>query len=96
MIANTEAQKALSPALVGADARRVIEMAATHGAIGWKVNGAGGDGGSITILNDTPEAKEMLERRVSGSEGHDRVLPIRAGASGLRVGGALEETGRHP
>jgi D-glycero-alpha-D-manno-heptose-7-phosphate kinase len=89
MIANTEAQKALHPALVGADARRVIAMAAGHGAIGWKVNGAGGDGGSITILSVTPEARENVEQRVVDADGPYRVLPIRAGASGLRVRGAL-------
>ena len=57
MIANTEAQRSLHPELVGVDARRVIEFAAAHGAIGWKVNGAGGDGGSVTILSATREAK---------------------------------------
>jgi len=50
MIENTEAQERLHPDLVSADARRVIEIAKAHGALGWKVNGAGGDGGSLTIL----------------------------------------------
>jgi D-glycero-alpha-D-manno-heptose-7-phosphate kinase len=50
MIENTEAQAALHPALVSESARAVIELARAHGAIGWKVNGAGGEGGSITIL----------------------------------------------
>ncbi len=50
MIANTTAQAALHPALVSADAHAVIELAQAHGAYGWKVNGAGGEGGSLTIL----------------------------------------------
>lgn len=50
MIDNTEAQAALHPALVSEDARAVIELAREHGALGWKVNGAGGEGGSLTIL----------------------------------------------
>jgi D-glycero-alpha-D-manno-heptose-7-phosphate kinase len=50
MTDNTEAQARLHPALVSADARRVIEIGRAHGAIGWKVNGAGGNGGSLTIL----------------------------------------------
>jgi D-glycero-alpha-D-manno-heptose-7-phosphate kinase len=50
MIANTRAQEALHPALVSPLARDVIELAKQHGAIGWKVNGAGGDGGSLTIV----------------------------------------------
>ena len=85
MIANTEAQRSLHPALVGADATRVIEMAAAHGAVGWKVNGAGGDGGSITILSATGEAKEALERRVAVPGTSYRVLPIRVSAAGLEV-----------
>jgi D-glycero-alpha-D-manno-heptose-7-phosphate kinase len=50
MIQNTDAQTALHPSLVSDDARRVIALARDHGAAGWKVNGAGGDGGSLTVL----------------------------------------------
>ncbi len=46
----TEAQARLHPALVGADARSVGAVAEGHGAAGWKVNGAGGAGGSVTIV----------------------------------------------
>jgi D-glycero-alpha-D-manno-heptose-7-phosphate kinase len=71
------------------DARRVIEIAATQGAVGWKVNGAGGDGGSVTIMSDTLEAKEALEDRVAMLDARYRVLPIRISTVGLRVRGAL-------
>src|SRR5512136_1398564 len=50
MIENTEAQSRLHPALISHEAAKVIEIAKSHGALGWKVNGAGGDGGSLTIL----------------------------------------------
>jgi D-glycero-alpha-D-manno-heptose-7-phosphate kinase len=50
MAENTEAQRRLHPELVCADADRVIAIAREHGAAGWKVNGAGGDGGSLTLL----------------------------------------------
>ena len=50
MIANNEAQRRLHPALISPDADRIIEIAREHGALGWKVNGAGGDGGSLTLL----------------------------------------------
>jgi D-glycero-alpha-D-manno-heptose-7-phosphate kinase len=50
MIDNTAAQAALHPALVSRPARAIIELAQAHGAVGWKVNGAGGDGGSVTII----------------------------------------------
>jgi len=89
MIANTEAQKALRPALVGVDADRVIEMAGAQGAIGWKVNGAGGDGGSVTILSGTREAKDLLERRVALLDARYRVLPVEPSPVGLVVRGAL-------
>ena len=90
MIANTEAQGSLHPEIVGVDARRVIEFAAARGAIGWKVNGAGGDGGSVTILSANPEAKEALEHRVTALDEHYRVLPIHVSPVGLEVRGALE------
>jgi D-glycero-alpha-D-manno-heptose-7-phosphate kinase len=89
MIANTEAQQSLHPVLVGADARTVIEIAAAQGALGWKVNGAGGDGGSVTVLNGTRQAKEAFEHCIAASDGHFRVLPIRISPVGLQVRGAL-------
>jgi D-glycero-alpha-D-manno-heptose-7-phosphate kinase len=48
--ANTDAQRALHPGLVGPGAQAVIERADRHGAWGWKVNGAGGDGGTLTVI----------------------------------------------
>jgi D-glycero-alpha-D-manno-heptose-7-phosphate kinase len=89
MIANTEAQESLHAELVGADARRVIETAAACGAIGWKVNGAGGDGGSVTLLTDGPGTTSSLTRKVVALDGGYRVLPVRISWSGLEVGGAL-------
>ena len=85
MIANTEAQGSLHPGIVGVDARRVIEFAAASGALGWKVNGAGGDGGSVTILSTNPETKEALEDRVTGLHERYRVLPIQVSTVGLDV-----------
>ena len=89
MIANTQAQESLHPALVGADARRVIAVAKELGAIGWKVNGAGGNGGSVTILSRSKETKEALERGVAAVDSRYRVLPIRVSNVGFRVRGAL-------
>jgi D-glycero-alpha-D-manno-heptose-7-phosphate kinase len=89
MIANTEAQQALHPGLVGADATRAIEVARTLGAIGWKVNGAGGDGGSVTLLSATPEAKAALDRRVAGLDTSYQVLPIQISTVGLQVHGVV-------
>lgn len=60
MAMNTAAQEALHPALVSEAAKAVIELAKEHGALGWKVNGAGGEGGSLTILCG-PEGERKRE-----------------------------------
>ena len=66
---NTEAQRSLHPGLVGVDADRVIEVAVAHGALGWKVNGAGGDGGSVTVLSATGADRHAVGRRPPGWTG---------------------------
>jgi D-glycero-alpha-D-manno-heptose-7-phosphate kinase len=88
MIANTDAQAALHADLVGTDARRVIEMAAAQGALGWKVNGAGGDGGSLTILSATSQDKQRLRSGVAASDPRYRTPAIRISPTGLEVRGA--------
>jgi D-glycero-alpha-D-manno-heptose-7-phosphate kinase len=94
MIANTKAQDALHPDLVGADARRVIELAAQEQALGWKVNGAGGDGGSVTILAPSPEATSPFVHRVTRLDPRYRVLPVELSPTGLDVRGELEVSER--
>ena len=89
MIANTEAQRSLHPDLVGQKASQVIESAIASGAVGWKVNGAGGDGGSVTVLSASSENKEQLDRRIAGLCETYRVLPIRVSSVGLRVEGGV-------
>jgi len=86
MIANTYAQADLHPALIGADHQRIIEIARAHGAIGWKVNGAGGAGGSVTLLSgpDRTQRREML-RAIAGTSAAYRNIPIALSATGLRV-----------
>ena len=87
MIRNTEAQASLDPALVGDAAHRVIESAAAQGASGWKVNGAGGDGGSITVLSRTRETKHRFDQSAA-SDGW-QVLPFEISANGLEVRGTV-------
>jgi len=86
MIENTAAQENLHPALIGPDHRRIIEIAAAHGAAGWKVNGAGGTGGSVTILSgaDRTVQRAML-REVQAAEPRYRNIPVRLNREGLRV-----------
>jgi D-glycero-alpha-D-manno-heptose-7-phosphate kinase len=85
MAANTDAQDALHPALVGADARRTISLARKRGALGWKVNGAGGDGGSVTFLSANPEAKAELDAQLAVTDPRYRVLPVEISGHGLRI-----------
>jgi D-glycero-alpha-D-manno-heptose-7-phosphate kinase len=88
MIANTEAQMLLHRGLVGTDARRVIDAVATE-ALGWKVNGAGGDGGSLTLLSAGPEAKRDLEDNITALDARYQLLPIQISPAGLQVRGSL-------
>lgn len=86
MIENTEAQGRLHPYLISQDAHRVIEIARSHGALGWKVNGAGGEGGSITILcGDLSHAKRTLIREVEAENPLFRNIPIYLSRYGLRI-----------
>lgn len=86
MIDNTEAQGRLHADLIGPDAQQVIAVASQHGAIGWKVNGAGGDGGSVTLLcGDVSHEKRAMIRAIEGSNPHYRSIPVYLSRYGLRV-----------
>lgn len=86
MIENTEAQGRLHPDLVSPLARRAIEAALAHGALGWKVNGAGGDGGSITILcGALSDVKRAMIREIEQESPLFRNIPIYLSRVGLRV-----------
>lgn len=58
--AATAAQADLHPELVSDAARTLIDVARSCGAVGWKVNGAGGAGGSISILCRDPADVEPV------------------------------------
>ena len=86
MVENTEAQARLHPALIGSEARRVIELARDHGVLGWKVNGAGGEGGSITLLCDEDSARRRaLVGEIEQDDPTLRNIPISLSRHGLRV-----------
>jgi D-glycero-alpha-D-manno-heptose-7-phosphate kinase len=94
MRANTEGQRRLHPALVGADAARVIAAVSARGALGWKVNGAGGEGGSLAVLCPPGAAERAAIVAAIGqaSEAY-QVLPTSIAAAGLRVD-VVEPPGR--
>ena len=86
MIQNTEAQRHLHPDLVSPEAQRSIDIAQVHGAAGWKVNGAGGDGGSLTLLCGTsPTAKRAMMRQIEQDNPLSQSIPIHLARTGLRV-----------
>jgi D-glycero-alpha-D-manno-heptose-7-phosphate kinase len=86
MADNTEAQRRLHPALVSRDAERVIAIARAHGAIGWKVNGAGGEGGSVTLLcGDFSHVKRAMIREIEAENRLFKSIPIYLSRHGLRV-----------
>ena len=87
---NTAAQAELHADLVHRDAWRIIEIAAAHGAAGWKVNGAGGDGGSVTLLSSARAgAKRALVREIVQDNPSLVPIPIALSRAGLRVGSAV-------
>ena len=86
MIRNTEAQANLHASLVSETARKIFDVAKHYGAIGWKVNGAGGDGGSVTILSgsDRYAQKAMLEE-IKAMGGGIREIGVRLNDDGVKV-----------
>jgi D-glycero-alpha-D-manno-heptose-7-phosphate kinase len=84
LAANTDGQRQLHPSLVGEEASRLVEVASSVGALGWKVNGAGGEGGSIAVLlGDSPDAaRAVLLDRLRDVSPHARLIPMRLALSG--------------
>jgi D-glycero-alpha-D-manno-heptose-7-phosphate kinase len=81
---NTGVQRALHPGLVCPRFEEVIALAREFGVIGCKVNGAGGDGGSLTLLTDGDmrRKREMLQ---AVRRRDYQVLPLYLSRQGLRV-----------
>ena len=82
---NLAAQQELHADLVGLEAQRLISSANHFGAVGAKVNGAGGDGGTITILStsDPVRQREMIGTIISELP-EVRVLPTKFNHTGIR------------
>ncbi len=86
MIENTEAQANLHADLIGDGHQKIIDIAKAHGAAGWKVNGAGGSGGSVTLLAkpDAADKRAML-RDIEQADERLKVIPIYLSRFGLRT-----------
>jgi D-glycero-alpha-D-manno-heptose-7-phosphate kinase len=85
MIKNTAAQQKLHPELTGERAMTVINVAQRFGVSGYKVNGAGGAGGSVTLLLK-PGARDKYQLISAIEEAHAdfRNIPVRLAPYGLR------------
>jgi D-glycero-alpha-D-manno-heptose-7-phosphate kinase len=76
---NVEAQAELHPSVVSDSAKIVGELADDARALGWKVNGAGGDGGSVAILfgEDVIDARAAFATRLARALPVARLIPVR-------------------
>jgi D-glycero-alpha-D-manno-heptose-7-phosphate kinase len=81
---NTMVQRQLHAELVCDKFETVMEIARRNGALGCKVNGAGGDGGSVTILGEGDTAgKRRMEEQLQ--DAGMRIMPIYLSRFGVRV-----------
>ena len=81
---NTDVQRQLHKGLVCERFEELIEIAKSFDAVGWKVNGAGGDGGSMTILGDGDAAKKRAFLGEAEAHGF-RTIPVYLSRHGLRI-----------
>ena len=84
LTAATEGQRALHADLVSGEADAVWALARRCGALGWKVNGAGGPGGSVTAVLDDDGA-DALTRAVTDAGRGWRTLDLHPSAHGLTL-----------
>jgi D-glycero-alpha-D-manno-heptose-7-phosphate kinase len=86
MFQNNECQRALHPGLISEEADRVIEIAKKYNAAGWKVNGAGGKGGSMTVLGSrTLHLRETMLKEIDALGKGIQSLRFSLSSSGLTV-----------
>jgi D-glycero-alpha-D-manno-heptose-7-phosphate kinase len=86
MVLNNEGQRGLHPGLISRDADAVAAIARTHRAAGWKVNGAGGEGGSLTVLASADDAdRRAMIRSIEGLGRGIRVIPTSLSRTGVEA-----------
>ncbi|CAN5271328.1 hypothetical protein BH20ACT3_BH20ACT3_08920 [soil metagenome] len=88
LMASTEAQAVLHPGLVGEAHAAAIEVARHHGATGWKVNGAGGDGGSLTTVAPDCASAVLLADALAAADPAWQLVGLTP-AGGLTVSGIV-------
>lgn len=91
LIDHHEAVRSLHPGLISKSTNAVVALATGCGALGWKANGAGGDGGSVTLLGPAyPLALDTL-RQALGTMSGVAILDLMPTPNGATA--SVEETG---
>ncbi|PIP29377.1 GHMP kinase [Candidatus Kuenenbacteria bacterium CG23_combo_of_CG06-09_8_20_14_all_36_9] len=86
MIKNNELQRALHPQLISTKADQIFKLAQEFKAYGWDVNGAGGNGGSVTIFCSPDDStKRKLIDVVEKMGGGIQYIPTNIPRDCLRV-----------
>jgi D-glycero-alpha-D-manno-heptose-7-phosphate kinase len=86
MSRNTQVQSQLHPSILSPRAREIVELARQHGLVGEKLNGAGGNGGSLTLLfGERTADKRAFVRELAEAVPEATVLPVALSSHGLRV-----------
>jgi D-glycero-alpha-D-manno-heptose-7-phosphate kinase len=86
MIQNNECQRALHEGLISEKADSVINIAKKYKAMGWKVNGAGGKGGSLTVLGSRDVTlRNQMQGEMNSMGRGIRSIPISLTLSGVTV-----------
>lgn len=86
MIENTAAQQQLHAQLISDAHQCIIDVAKRHGALGWKVNGAGGRGGSVSVLAARGRLRrDAMLKEILQVSSNFREIPVRLNFTGFRV-----------
>lgn len=85
LISNHDAIRTMHPSLIGSDARDLVDLAVQFGARGWKVNGAGGEGGSMAVLGPTNSADDAALCSAISDRSSWRMIKAGLAADGVHV-----------
>lgn len=89
---NNEHQRELHPDLISPAADQIFEIAESYGALGWKVNGAGGKGGSVTLLaGSSMQRKREMITAIEAENVKFRSIPVSISRLGLHVWSRVPE-----
>ena len=83
--ANHDAIRTMHPALVGRDASELVDLAVQFGVRGWKVNGAGGEGGSMVVLGPSNADDDAALCAAIAIRNGWRIIDAALGADGVTV-----------